>query len=72
MKSFFKVSLGMLFLATAGIAAADDIRGGAAVIVVPAHPHHYHHHHHHYYHHDDFSHRDQPRSGVSVGVGIHN
>lgn len=65
MKSLLKVSLGLLFLAVTGIAAADDIRGGA-VIVVPAHPYH-----HHRRHHRHYDHHDQPRSGVNIGVGIH-
>jgi hypothetical protein len=65
MKSLLKVFLGVLFLTSAGMAVADEGRGGAVVIVAPEH--HYHHRHHrHYYHHD------QPRSGVSLGVGIHN
>jgi hypothetical protein len=66
MKSSLKVFLGMLFLAGAGMAMADEVRGGAVVIVAPEHRYHHRHHHHHYYHHDE------PRSGVSVGVGIHN
>ena len=72
MKSLLKVSLGLLFLAVTGIAAADDIRGGA-VIVVPER--HYHHHHHrHYYDHHAYDHHDQPRSGVDmrIGIGGHN
>lgn len=70
MKSLFKVSLGLLFLTVTGIASADDIRGGA-VIVVPAHPYHHHHRRHrHFEHHDE--HHDEPRSGVSLGIGIHN
>jgi|HubBroStandDraft_1064217.scaffolds.fasta_scaffold903870_1 hypothetical protein len=72
MKSSLKVFLGMLFLASAGMAMADEVRGGAVVIVAPEHRYHHRHHHRHYYHHDDFSHRDDPHSGVSVGVGIHN
>jgi hypothetical protein len=67
MKSLFKISLSALFLTVTGLAMADEIRGGA-VIVVPEHP--YHRHHRHHRHHEER--HDQPRSGVSVGVGIHN